>query len=334
MSARNKATAANGTATAVAELPDKHKAGQLSGWHLDVGRYTFIRTLGVGTYGEVYMARDNRRSNISGQDFTVAIKCFPPFTVTPRTSRLNMEVGLQLRLPPHPNVVHIHRVLYVNNVIFIVMEHIDGTDMYHRIINHRSFTRMRWPEHNLTVRNVFTQLVDAVAHCHRHGVYHRDLKPENIILIENDIDRSQEEGVFTAKIVDFGLATDKAWADEIGCGSKFYISPDGNGGLGWRASGASLGFLGRVTNYATGPNDVWALGVILVNLASGRNPWNQAIPTDPLFAMHLKNPDFLSGMLPITRTFAAILRAIFTIDPVERVSLRRLRTMVMDCEEF
>lgn len=86
--------------------------------------------------------------------------------------------------------------------------------------------------------------------------------------------------------------------------------------------------------YATAPNDVWALGVILVNLAAGRNPWRQASLSDETFYAYLSDPNFLLKILPISRELNQILKRIFCIDPLRRISLNELRERIKRCKYF
>lgn len=87
-------------------------------------------------------------------------------------------------------------------------------------------------------------------------------------------------------------------------------------------------------NYASASNDVWSLGVILVNLTCGRNPWKRASHSDSTFRAYLKNPRFLRTILPLSAELDDILRSIFEIDPVKRITIRELRTRIQHCQRF
>ena len=106
-------------------------------------------------------------------------------------------------------------------------------------------------------------------------------------------------------------------------GSTFYLSPECQGGL-----------FERLESYNTATNDLWALGVILVNLTCGRNPWRQACPADETFRAFVHNPEFLRTILPISHSTNRILKGLFALEPRERMSLRELRRAVLAVDTF
>lgn len=164
------------------------------------------------------------------------------------------------------------------------------------------------------IKKVFHQILDAVEFCHSYGIYHRDLKPENILCLQGG-----------AKVVlaDFGLATGEKASSDFGCGSTFYMGPECQGGI-----------TTRLTEYSTEANDIWSLGVILVNLICGRNPWKQACTADETFREYLRRPDFLMDILPISPEANDVLKRIFTVRPEWRISTVDLRKMVDSVRHF
>lgn len=86
--------------------------------------------------------------------------------------------------------------------------------------------------------------------------------------------------------------------------------------------------------YLSGPNDVWSLGIILVNLTCGRNPWKRASMEDSTFRAYTKNPKFLSSILPLTPELDSILQRIFECDPRKRIQIPELRELIRRCPRF
>ena len=82
------------------------------------------------------------------------------------------------------------------------------------------------------------------------------------------------------------------------------------------------------------PNDVWSLGVILVNLTCGRNPWKQASFQDSTYRAFVRSQEFLKTILPLTDGLNAILGRIFEPTPEHRVTLPELRKMILACPSF
>ena len=88
------------------------------------------------------------------------------------------------------------------------------------------------------------------------------------------------------------------------------------------------------THYPTRAGDVWSLGVILVNLVCGRNPWRIASPADESFNAFLADPNFIRRILPVSRQCLFVLTKIFTVDPTKRISLATLRDLILKVDTF
>lgn len=86
--------------------------------------------------------------------------------------------------------------------------------------------------------------------------------------------------------------------------------------------------------YASAPNDVWSLGVILVNLTCGRNPWKRASFEDSTFRAYMKDPKFLRSILPISLELDSILKRIFEFNPAKRITIQELRELILRCPRF
>ncbi|OMJ09312.1 Negative regulator of sexual conjugation and meiosis [Smittium culicis] len=291
------------------------KSGSMLGHSIDNGSLQFTKLIGVGTYGEVYKTL-HRSQN---KEYAVKVlerkknKNVDQMLEEPFVDAriLSLEIRLYAKIPPHPNIIRLERILHTRDQLFIVMENCSGGDLYENISGNPHF---HLPGNDALIKRLFTQLLNAVSHCHRYGVYHRDLKPENILVTQDGLN---------VKLIDFGLSTDKQWSNEIGCGSAYYMSPESQGGLD-----------GKTTHYATAPNDVWALGIILINLATGRNPWNRAHLSDPLFCRYLKDKSFLCQAINATPSFSHIIQRAIEVDPSKRCTIYELKDLVENCKQF
>ncbi|KAG0345682.1 hypothetical protein BG004_003313 [Podila humilis] len=269
---------------------------------IDHGAIVLQDMLGVGAYGSVYRALDVRSGQIR------AIKCLNKVGLDVRQRAFqNHEAHLHSLVSSHPNIATLHRVVEENGWIYMVLDCGMEGDLFYTITERGGYVG------NIRgIKAIFDQIASAVSHCHSRGVYHRDLKPENIIMFGD-----------TIKLVDFGLATTEPVSSEFGCGSTFYLSPECQGG-----------YLEAVKSYGSAANDVWSLGVILVNLVFGRNPWKQACAHDETFSAYIHNNYFLQTILPISNELNEIFKAVFCLNPKKRITLPELARRVQACKTF
>ncbi|KAK9474631.1 kinase-like domain-containing protein [Dipodascopsis tothii] len=314
----------------------QERANSLLGQVLD-SRLELTGLLGLGAYGAVYSAVDR---------YTLvpyAVKAIrKPRRRSSATEREIREVELHAKVHYHHNVISILEILendfgkdeppapttgagadgiagLVDSVaegadagtIYVVMEYSPEGDLFANITD----ARKRYVHKDALARDIFLQILDATMFCHANGIYHRDLKPENILVFKDGA---------SVKITDFGLATTEPRTAEFGCGSSFYMSPE------CLSNVKSMPF-----GYDSAANDVWSLGVILINLTCGRNPWKKATRDDESFRAYLRSPDtYLQKILPVSDELARILRLVFEIDPEKRIKLPDLQRALLLCRSL
>lgn len=205
------------------------------------GEYVLGKVLGQGAYASV------RQAQHTGTGHKVAIKIFDKQRGNweNRKKQIMREVRL-LEQVQHPNVVNFYECIDANLHLYIAVELVDGGSM-RQYLNRQAYRRLE----ETHVRRLFYQVCDGLSYLHERCIAHRDVKLENLLL-----DRSAEH----VKVIDFGFAVQCASREQklkCFCGTPSYMAPEMV--MGREYSGFAV--------------DVWALGVLLFVLLSGRFPF-------------------------------------------------------------
>ncbi|KAK7388078.1 hypothetical protein VNO78_22883 [Psophocarpus tetragonolobus] len=206
-----------------------------------LGKYELGRTLGEGNFGKVKIARNTD----SDQPYAVKIIDKNKIIDLNITNQIKREIAT-LKLLRHPNVVRLYEVLASKAKIYMVLEYVNGGELFHIIASKGKLTEREG-------RKVFQQMIDGVSYCHTRGVFHRDLKLENV-LVDN-------KG--NIKITDFGLSAlpQHLRADGLlhtTCGSPNYVAPEVLANKGYHGA----------------TSDTWSCGVILYVILVGYLPFD------------------------------------------------------------
>jgi serine/threonine protein kinase len=224
-----------------------------------LGPYRLIARLGAGGMGEVWKAEDTRLGRI------VAIKVLSQtFAMdADATARLKREARTAAQLY-HPNIAMIHSIEQDGDVLFIVMEYVEGEPLTKRLL-HGAMSEA-------DICRVARGVADALAEAHEKGIVHRDIKPDNIIVTPSRV-----------KVLDFGIAKQvgleaqptpsdapTAFVTQQGMilGTVHYMSPE-------QALGKEL----------DGRTDIFSLGVVLYEAATGKLPFQGETITETM--MHI-----------------------------------------------
>lgn len=214
--------------------------------------YTLDAVVGQGKFSMVYLGltRDSRR-----RPEKVAIKVIEKSKMNSHERELLRSEVVILRLLRHPHVISLREILDSRTHIYIVMEFVEGGELYDLIQLKRKL-----PESH--VNRIIFQLLSTVAYLHKCGIIHRDLKPENILL--TDSAASDDADI---KITDFGLSCICGPEELVTqpCGTLAYVAPEVL---------TLQGYCHKV--------DVWSVGVIMFLLLRGRLPF----PVTPSRATH------------------------------------------------
>ncbi len=222
-----------------------------------LGGYEILTPLGAGGMGEVYRARDLRLGR------EVALKVLPAAVSrdAERLARFEREARTVAALS-HPNIVMLFSVEDAGEVRFLTMELVEGTSLDHEV------TPGGLPPRR--VIEIGIALADGLAAAHEKGVIHRDLKPANVMLTRDG----------RLKVLDFGLAKLAApESDPALTQAATVATPLSGAGLiaGTAPYMAPEQLRGEAVDARS---DLFALGVVMYELASGRRPFGGATNAD------------------------------------------------------
>jgi len=201
-------------------------------------RYLIVEEIGHGSMGRVFKARDQKL------DQTVALKMIrPEHSSSPAVVDLFKKETSLARSLSQENIIRVFDLGESRGVTFISMEYVAGQNLEQLL--HASGTLTE-----TTAVSITRQICRALAAAHKRGIIHRDLKPQNILIDANG----------RVRVADFGLAqTVEVSAKNFpGCivGTPAYLSPE-------QARG----------DEADARSDIYALGVIMYEMLTGRKPF-------------------------------------------------------------
>ena len=212
--------------------------------------YEWTETLGKGTFGVVYYAKQK------GSDTVWACKAVNKEKAgSANIKLLEREVSI-LKNVNHEHVIKLNEVFETSKKMYLILEYCDRGELANLLKKKRTFSEE-------DTRRIMKRLVNAIAYLHKKDTVHRDLKLENILLATNP---NQPDDDLYVKITDFGLSVQKSGVthDDMMadmCGTPVYMAPE---------------ILHNKT-YSE-KCDIWALGVIMYQLLSGNSPFNASDP--------------------------------------------------------
>jgi predicted ATPase/predicted Ser/Thr protein kinase len=236
---------------------------------LIAGRYAIENSeddlIGRGGMGDVYRGRN------TGSGQIVAIKALKPSVVAGHPDMVTrfVQEGEALRRLNHPNIVQMVAAVEEGDRHYLVMEYVSGGSLQTTLEQEKQLPLQR-------VVAIGLELADALTRAHHLHIIHRDIKPGNVLLAEDG----------TPRLTDFGVAHQDGTSNltEAGMmvGTVDYLSPEA-------CQGEAL----------DGRTDIWAFGVLLFEMLTGRRPFTgasvgatvMAILTQPVPDLTLLRPD-------------------------------------------
>ena len=261
-----------------------------------LGPYEVVAPIGAGGMGEVYRARDTRL----GRD--VAVKVLPShLSESPEArARFEREARVVSGLN-HPHICVLHDLGREGGTDYLVMELVEGESLAERIA--------RGPLPPGDVLRIGAEIADALDRAHRAGVVHRDLKPGNVMLSKSG-----------AKLMDFGLARER------NRGRVLSATGPGSEGLSQSptiaspltAEGAFVGTSQYMSpeqlegREADARSDLWALGCVLYEMATGRRAYDGPTPASVISSIMKDEPRPMTELAPVAPALERVIRACLT----------------------
>jgi eukaryotic-like serine/threonine-protein kinase len=251
-----------------------------------LGPYEIESTLGAGGMGEVYRARDTRL------DRAVAVKVLASHLSSSPELKQRMEREARaISALNHPNICHLYDIGSQNGTDYLVMELLEGETLAGRI------GRGAMPLNE--VLRVGIDVAEALDVAHRQGIVHRDLKPGNIMLTKSG-----------AKLMDFGLAKSTATGLGGSAGAPLLSAArtmsEASPLTPLTTAGAIIGTIQYMSpeqiegKEADARSDLFALGAILYEMATGERPFAGKSQISVASAILEKDPEPISAVQPQT----------------------------------
>ena len=266
-----------------------------------IAHYEVQRRLGAGGSGVVFLANDTLLQR------PVVLKILRAGLLSAQQMRSTVlrEARLASAIE-HPNVCAIYEVGEDGDEGYIVMQYVPGQSLDHLIA--------RGPSSPQLVLSVGIQIADGLQAAHMLGIFHRDLKPQNAMLTDGGL----------VKILDFGLAR-RLNPDDAGFDpAKPGLAKDASLAATYTARGGTIRYMAPeqfVTGQSSVQSDVWALGVILYELVSGRHPFARPDAEDfqAIRAIQFSDPPDLSEVVAeISPELRSVIAACLEKNPAAR----------------
>jgi tRNA A-37 threonylcarbamoyl transferase component Bud32 len=279
----------------VADAPPRAGQTPPAGQHDELGArlqaalgdaYAVEGRLGAGGFAVVFLVRDVHLKR------KLAVKVLSPDVISSHSvlERFRREAETVAQLS-HPHIVPLHFIGQKDDLIYLVMEAIDGGSLADKLSREKQLAIEE-------AARIFQEVASALAHAHKRGVVHRDIKPQNVLL-------DAESG--RALVTDFGIARTSEGgsltATGMVVGTPAYLSPE------------------QVTGEPSDHRaDIYALGVMMYEMLAGQPPFTGATPTAVLMKrLGGPPPPLQSVRADIPTPLAELVEACLATDPNERI---------------
>ena len=262
-----------------------------------LGPYEIVAAIGAGGMGEVYSARDRRL------DRFVAVKTLTASIAESADGRQRFEREAKaISRLSHPHICALYDVGHEGDVEYLVMELLEGETLARRLT--------KGPLPMTQVLRYGREIGEALAAAHRQGIVHRDLKPGNVMLTSSGV-----------KLLDFGLAKTTGAGGPVDAGEASTAALPAS----LTADGTLLGTAPYMApeqiqgQQADARSDIFALGAVLYEMASGRRAFAGATAMAIAGSiLHEDPPSFSESKAPVSPAFGRLVRTCLAKDPASR----------------
>ena len=231
-----------------------------------IEQYQIQKLLGEGGMGSVYQAYDLNLAR------SVALKVtHPQLARQPQFQQRFMQEARAAARLKHPSIVDIYHFGTHQGMLYMVMEFVEGASLGGYIKQLQKASQVIELKETLFI---LAQVAESLGYAHRQGVVHRDIKPDNVLLRRLEVPEQEGQPPIRAKVTDFGLAKLLEGGLQTATGTFMgtlpYMSPE-------QCLGQDL----------DGRSDLYSLGVMLFQMATGRLPFDIRTPTEAVMK-HMK----------------------------------------------
>ncbi|HEY3122792.1 MAG TPA: protein kinase, partial [Thermoanaerobaculia bacterium] len=264
-----------------------------------LGPYEVLSALGAGGMGEVYKARDTRLER------TVAVKVLPQhLSSSPEVRQRFEREARTISQLSHPHICALYDVGREGETEYLVMEYLEGETLSERLVKGPLLLEQ-------TLRFAI-EIADALDKAHRQGIVHRDLKPGNVMLTKSGV-----------KLLDFGLAKALPSPGGRGVGGEGLTALPTEGNL--TKEGTILGTFQYMApeqlegKEADSRTDIFALGCVLYEMATGKNAFTGASRASLISAIMSSEPAPISTVQPMSPpALDRVVKTCLAKDPEDR----------------
>ena len=256
-----------------------------------MNNYLIIQELGRGGMATVYLAEDNKF------DTNVAVKILNKELVNNENIRKRFlsEAKSMFRMT-HPNIIKVTDLIDDGDTVAFVMEYVEGETL-------KEYLDRKGKLNDEEIKNLFSQMLDAVGYVHEQNLVHRDIKPSNFMLDKKGKIKLMDFGI--AKNTDANSAEYTQTGTGMQMGTPMYMSPEQI----------------TETKSVTAQSDIYSLGIVLWQMVTGQKPYEM----NTLSSFQLQTKIVNENLPQIQSSFSTI---------IEKATQKEIEKRFLNCSTF